>query len=131
MTDEIAERARKIGGTTLHSVSDISGHQRLADNNNDVVSPDDMLGELKSGAGGAPSRGAPAPSCPAARGIREQCAREPIHGNRPVPREAAGTSLTSAGRRPADRRRPLMDRNCLDRPEAQQLRAGAPLAIPR
>jgi starvation-inducible DNA-binding protein len=46
MTDEIAERARKIGGTTLHSISDISGHQRLADNNNDVVSPDDMLGEL-------------------------------------------------------------------------------------
>src|ERR1700686_5769835 len=35
MTDEIAERARKIGGTTLHSISDISGHQRLADNNND------------------------------------------------------------------------------------------------
>ena len=46
MTDEIAERARKIGGITLHSISDISGHQRLADNNNDVVSPDDMLGEL-------------------------------------------------------------------------------------
>src|SRR5271167_2555919 len=33
MTDEIAERARKIGGTTLHSISDISAHQRLADNN--------------------------------------------------------------------------------------------------
>src|ERR1700690_1684549 len=33
MTDEIAERARKIGGTTLHSISDISKHQRLADNN--------------------------------------------------------------------------------------------------
>ena len=46
MTDEIAERARKIGGTTLHSISDISAHQRLADNNNDVVSPDGMLGEL-------------------------------------------------------------------------------------
>ena len=46
MTDEIAERARKIGGTTLHSVSDISRHQRLADNNKDVVSPEDMLGEL-------------------------------------------------------------------------------------
>ena len=46
MTDEIAERARKIGGTTLHSISDISRHQRLADNNNDVVTPDDMLGEL-------------------------------------------------------------------------------------
>src|SRR5271168_960976 len=46
MTDEIAERARKIGGTTLHSISDISRHQRLADNNEDVVSPEDMLGEL-------------------------------------------------------------------------------------
>ena len=46
MTDEIAERTRKIGGTTLHSISDISRHQRLADNNNDVVTPDDMLGEL-------------------------------------------------------------------------------------
>jgi starvation-inducible DNA-binding protein len=46
MTDEIAERARKIGGTTLHSISDISGHKRLSDNNKDVVSPDDMLTEL-------------------------------------------------------------------------------------
>ena len=46
MTDEIAERARKIGGTTLHSISDISAHQRLADNNQEVVSPDEMLGAL-------------------------------------------------------------------------------------
>jgi len=46
MTDEIAERGRKIGGTTLHSISDISAHQRLAENNKDVVSPDDMLAEL-------------------------------------------------------------------------------------
>src|SRR5258708_23396276 len=29
MTDDIAERARKIGGTTLHSISEISRHQRL------------------------------------------------------------------------------------------------------
>ncbi len=28
MTDEVAERARKIGGTTLHSISEISAHQR-------------------------------------------------------------------------------------------------------
>src|ERR1017187_8160644 len=35
MTDEIAERGRKIGGITLHSISDISGHQRLAENNKD------------------------------------------------------------------------------------------------
>jgi len=46
MTDEIAERARKIGGTTLHSISDISANQRLTDNNQDAVTPDDMLGEL-------------------------------------------------------------------------------------
>ncbi|MGD0542323.1 MAG: DNA starvation/stationary phase protection protein, partial [Tepidisphaeraceae bacterium] len=46
MTDDIAERARKIGGTTLHSISDISRHQRLKDNNEDFVSPRDMLAEL-------------------------------------------------------------------------------------
>ncbi len=46
MTDDVAERARKIGGTTLHSVSDISRHQRLKDNNAEFVSPKDMLGEL-------------------------------------------------------------------------------------
>jgi starvation-inducible DNA-binding protein len=46
MTDEIAERARKIGGTSLHSIGDISRHQRLQDNNSDFVSPHDMLAEL-------------------------------------------------------------------------------------
>src|SRR5882724_193449 len=48
MTDEIAERARKIGGTTLHSISDISRHQRLKDNNSDSVGPEDMLTELRA-----------------------------------------------------------------------------------
>jgi len=48
MTDEIAERARKIGGTTLHSISDITRHQRLKDNNDEVVSPKDMLGVCPS-----------------------------------------------------------------------------------
>src|ERR687892_2927033 len=33
MTDTIAERARKIGGTTIHSISEIAGHQRLKHNN--------------------------------------------------------------------------------------------------
>jgi len=33
MTDPIAERARKIGGTTLRSIGDITQHQRLLDNN--------------------------------------------------------------------------------------------------
>src|SRR6266404_3973994 len=37
MTDPIAERARKIGGTTLGSISDIARHQRLSDNNDEVV----------------------------------------------------------------------------------------------
>src|SRR5262249_1809597 len=42
MTDDIAERARKIGGLTLHSISDISRNQRLKDNNQDFVKPEDM-----------------------------------------------------------------------------------------
>src|SRR6202795_1608811 len=48
MTDDIAERARKLGGTTLHSISDITKHQRLKDNNKESVSPDDMLREIHS-----------------------------------------------------------------------------------
>src|SRR5713101_9192522 len=46
MTDAIAERARKIGGTTLRSIRDISRHQRLQDSHAEVVSPKDMLLEL-------------------------------------------------------------------------------------
>src|SRR5271154_5907233 len=46
MTDDIAERARKIGGTTLRSIGDISRHQRLQDNNEEFVAPADMLTEL-------------------------------------------------------------------------------------
>src|SRR5258708_5913336 len=48
LTDDIAERARKIGGTTLHSISDISRHQRLKDNNEEYVTPKDMLTELSA-----------------------------------------------------------------------------------
>ncbi|MGA7914273.1 MAG: DNA starvation/stationary phase protection protein [Candidatus Acidiferrales bacterium] len=48
MTDEIAERGRKIGGATLRSISDISEHQRLKDNNAEVVTPKDMLAELST-----------------------------------------------------------------------------------
>src|ERR1700674_3998178 len=47
MTDEIAERARKIGGTTIHSIRDIAEHQRLKDNNAEFVPPQDMLVELR------------------------------------------------------------------------------------
>jgi starvation-inducible DNA-binding protein len=46
MTDDIAERARKLGGTTLRSISDISRHQRLQDNNVESVTPKEMLAEL-------------------------------------------------------------------------------------
>jgi starvation-inducible DNA-binding protein len=48
MTDVIAERARKIGATTLRSISDISRHQRLRDNNEEFVTPRDMLLELRT-----------------------------------------------------------------------------------
>ncbi|HEX3798640.1 MAG TPA: DNA starvation/stationary phase protection protein [Verrucomicrobiae bacterium] len=47
MTDDIAERARKIGGNTLHSISDIAKYQRLKDNNAEFVAPSDMLAELR------------------------------------------------------------------------------------
>jgi starvation-inducible DNA-binding protein len=48
MSDDIAERTRKIGGVTLRSVSDISRHQRLRDNNDSGLSATDMLAELCS-----------------------------------------------------------------------------------
>src|ERR1700736_1915442 len=48
MTDEIAERARKLGTTTIRSISDISRHQRLTDNNAEFVAPHDMLAELRA-----------------------------------------------------------------------------------
>jgi starvation-inducible DNA-binding protein len=48
MTDDIAERARKIGGTTIRSIGDVSKHQRLKDNNDEGVAPEDMLVELRA-----------------------------------------------------------------------------------
>src|SRR5271157_1740910 len=48
MTDDIAERARKIGGTTIHSIGEIAEHQRLKDNNAEFVAPQDMLAELRA-----------------------------------------------------------------------------------
>jgi starvation-inducible DNA-binding protein len=47
MGDEIAERVRKIGGTTLRSIGQISRLQRIADNDADYVDAQDMLGELR------------------------------------------------------------------------------------
>jgi starvation-inducible DNA-binding protein len=46
MVDEIAERARKLGGATLRSVSEITRNQRLRDNDDGRLSPADMLKEL-------------------------------------------------------------------------------------
>jgi len=48
MTDDIAERARKIGGTTLRSISDILRHQRLKDSDEESLSPKEMLEEVRS-----------------------------------------------------------------------------------
>ena len=47
MTDPIAERARKIGGTTLRSIGHIARQQRIADNDAGFVTPADMLAELR------------------------------------------------------------------------------------
>src|SRR3984893_10477886 len=46
-TDDIAERVRKIGGTTLHSIGEISRSQRILDNDAGNVTPQDMLAELR------------------------------------------------------------------------------------
>ncbi len=46
MTDDIAERVRKIGGTTIRSIGHIARLQRIPDNDADYVTPQDMLSEL-------------------------------------------------------------------------------------
>jgi starvation-inducible DNA-binding protein len=47
MTDAIAERARKIGGTTVRSIGQISRLQRISDNDAEYVEPLDMIAELR------------------------------------------------------------------------------------
>lgn len=47
VTDAIAERVRKIGGTTLRSIGDISRRQSIRDNDRDFVPADEMLAELR------------------------------------------------------------------------------------
>ena len=47
MTDPIAERIRKIGGTTLRSIGHIARTQRVSDNDAEYVEPEDMLSELR------------------------------------------------------------------------------------
>src|ERR1700760_3077249 len=46
MTDPIAERVRKVGGTTLRSIGHIARLQRVSDNDAEFVGPLDMLAEL-------------------------------------------------------------------------------------
>ena len=46
-TDDIAERVRKIGGTTLRSIGHIARLKRILDNDADFVTPLDMLAELR------------------------------------------------------------------------------------
>jgi starvation-inducible DNA-binding protein len=47
MTDAIAERARKLGGTTVRSIGQISRFQRIVDNDAETVEPLDMIAELR------------------------------------------------------------------------------------
>jgi starvation-inducible DNA-binding protein len=47
MTDDMAERARKVGGTTLRSIGQIAKLKHIEDNDADFVTPEDMLAELK------------------------------------------------------------------------------------
>src|SRR5580692_13043618 len=47
MTDAIAERVRKVGGTTIRSIGHIARNQRVLDNDAEYVEPEDMLSELR------------------------------------------------------------------------------------
>ena len=47
ITDDIAERVRKIGATTLRSIGDVARRQTIADNDRDYVAPAEMLAELR------------------------------------------------------------------------------------
>ncbi|OYY79700.1 MAG: DNA starvation/stationary phase protection protein [Sphingomonas sp. 28-62-20] len=46
-TDDIAERVRKTGNTTLRSIGDIARHQTIKDNDDAFVAPEAMLAELR------------------------------------------------------------------------------------
>lgn len=56
MTDPIAERIRKLGGTTLRSIGHIARTQRVLDNDAEFVEPSDMLAELRDDNTGLVSR---------------------------------------------------------------------------
>ena len=46
-TDDVAERARKLGGNTLRSIGDIARLQRLKDDDRETAEPADMLRALR------------------------------------------------------------------------------------
>lgn len=48
ISDDIAERVRKVGGSTLKSIGQIAEHQRIRDNNKDFVPAQEMLKELQA-----------------------------------------------------------------------------------
>jgi starvation-inducible DNA-binding protein len=48
MSDDVAERARKIGGNTLRSIGDIARHQRLKDDDRESLSSEEMLVDLRT-----------------------------------------------------------------------------------
>ena len=56
ITDPIAERVRKVGGTTLRSIGQIGRLSRVRDNDADYVTPDDMLAELREDNGALAAR---------------------------------------------------------------------------
>jgi starvation-inducible DNA-binding protein len=47
MADPVAERVRKVGGLTIHSIAEIGRLQRILDNDAEFVTPLDMLAELR------------------------------------------------------------------------------------
>jgi len=47
ITDEIAERVRKVGGKTIHSIAEIARTTRVLENEKDYVEPSDMVAELR------------------------------------------------------------------------------------
>jgi starvation-inducible DNA-binding protein len=55
-TDVLAERVRKLGGTTLRSISHIARTQRVRDNDAEYVDPQDMLAELQEDNGAFAAR---------------------------------------------------------------------------
>ena len=56
MTDILAERVRKVGHLTMHSIGEIARNQRVADNDAPYVTPQDMLAELREDNGALAGR---------------------------------------------------------------------------